>query len=36
MGGRDGSALGRVVTLNRRDFDVAGVVIVDAAAEPGR
>jgi predicted nucleic acid-binding protein len=25
-----------VVTLNRRDFDAAGVVIVDPAAEPGR
>ena len=24
-----------VVTLNRRDFDAAGVVIVDPAAEPG-
>lgn len=25
-----------VVTLNRRDFDVAGVVVVDPAAELGR
>ena len=25
-----------VVTLNRRDFDAAGVVIVDPGAEPGR
>jgi predicted nucleic acid-binding protein len=25
-----------VVTLNRRDFDAAGVVIVDPAVEPGR
>ncbi len=24
-----------VVTLNRRDFDAAGVVVVDPAAEPG-
>jgi toxin FitB len=25
-----------VVTLNRRDFDAAGVVVVDPAVEPGR